>query len=205
MKRREPAPPQSETVARLLERLSPVLAELPTDTRFSEWLALSADPRAALVHLDALFAAGWKPSPNSLEALLRVCGASQALTTVLLSVADATPQWFDRAVTVGRVLPAEHVAEIERTAGGSFESPDMPALLRRHKRKHVLRIGARDLTGLANVEDTVRELSALADGAIEAATRFARAQAAKDYGTFDPNDPLRFVVLGMGKLGGGEL
>src|SRR5262249_50242535 len=77
--------------------------------------------------------------------------------------------------------------------------------LRRHKRREVLRIGARDLLGLAPVVETVRELSALAEGATEVAVSHARVQAAREYGSFDTTEALRFVVLGMGKLGGEEL
>jgi len=134
-----------------------------------------------------------------------VCGASQALSTSLLSVPGIDAGWFERALATPAVSAADHVAELGEALAGDFASLQVPALLRRHKRRHVLRIGARDLVGLAPVTETVRELSALAEGAIEIATRYARCQAVADYGDFAADDVLRFVVLGMGKLGGAEL
>jgi glutamate-ammonia ligase adenylyltransferase len=58
------------------------------------------------------------------------------------------------------------------------------------------------------LEETVRELSALADASLDAACRFCRAEVEKDYGLLNlpgSDKPNRFVILGMGKLGGGEL
>jgi glutamate-ammonia-ligase adenylyltransferase len=64
-----------------------------------------------------------------------------------------------------------------------------------------VRIGGRDLLGLGTVDDTVRELSGLAEGTVDAAVQCVRARLAAEWG--DPS--AGFVVLGMGKLGGEEL
>ena len=80
--------------------------------------------------------------------------------------------------------------------------------LRRHKQREYLRIGARDLIASVTLEETVRELSALADASLDAAYRFCRAAVEKDYGVLNlpgTETPNRFVILGMGKLGGDEL
>ena len=58
------------------------------------------------------------------------------------------------------------------------------------------------------MEETVRELTALAEASLEAAYRFCRAEVEKDFGALllpGKQEPNRFVILGMGKLGGGEL
>src|SRR5213076_1290735 len=84
----------------------------------------------------------------------------------------------------------------------------LQAVLRRHRRRELVRIGGRDLLGLAGVEDTVRELTALAEGVIEAAVASVRARLAAEWGeALVPGEgrPAAFVVLGMGKLGGEEL
>lgn len=189
----------------MLERLSPWARTHGVLDRLTDALPRAADPAAALVNLEALIAAGWDPSGELLEPLLSICGASQALVSVLLSVPGVDADWLARMLAEPAVSCAEHVGEIARAASGAFGSAEMPAALRRHKRRHVLRIGARDLLRLAPVEETVRELSSLADGTIEAAVRYARAQVAKDYGSFAGENALRFVVLAMGKLGGSEL
>jgi glutamate-ammonia-ligase adenylyltransferase len=82
------------------------------------------------------------------------------------------------------------------------------AALRQHKQREYLRIGARDLMPSVTMEETVRELTALADASLEAACHFCRAEVEKDYGVLnlpETEKPNRFVVLGMGKLGCGEL
>ncbi len=197
--------PRAAEVARGLERLSPWARKHGVLERLTDALPRAADPAAALINLEALIGAGWTPSGDLLEPLLGICGASQALVSVLLSVPGVDAAWVARALAEPAVSPAEHVAEIARVTGGAFGLADMPTILRRHKRRHVLRIGARDLLRLAPVEDTVRELSSLADGTIEVAVRYARAQLAKDYGEFAGENALRFTALAMGKLGGGEL
>ena len=58
------------------------------------------------------------------------------------------------------------------------------------------------------MEETVRELTALAEASLEAAYRFCRAEVEKDFGTLllpGKQEPNGFVILGMGKLGGREL
>jgi len=64
--------------------------------------------------------------------------------------------------------------------------------LRRFKRRHLLRIGARDVLGMASLDATGRELSSLADACVEAALR-----------SLEPTLP--FAVIGLGRLGGAEL
>jgi [glutamine synthetase] adenylyltransferase / [glutamine synthetase]-adenylyl-L-tyrosine phosphorylase len=196
--------PNHEALAGSLVRLAPWARERGVLDELPRWLSRAADPAAGAANLEALLAAGWDPTPALVEPLVRICGASQALASVLLSVSGVDPAWLERALATEAVSPSEHVAELS-AAAGSFDSIDASALLRRHKRRHVLRIGGRDLLGLASVGDTVRELSALAEGASEVAVRHARAQVARDYGGFAADDRLRFVVLGMGKLGGREL
>ena len=64
--------------------------------------------------------------------------------------------------------------------------------LRRFKRRHLLRIGARDVLGFAALDAAGRELSSLADACVEAALR-----------SLEPTLP--FAVIGLGRLGGAEL
>jgi glutamate-ammonia-ligase adenylyltransferase len=64
--------------------------------------------------------------------------------------------------------------------------------LRRFKRRELLRVAARDLLGLATLEVTERELTALAEACLEVALA-----------GLEPSVP--FTVIGMGRLGGAEL
>lgn len=83
--------------------------------------------------------------------------------------------------------------------------------LRRFHRREMLRIGARDLFRVASVVETVQSLSRLAEIVIHAAYRLVHEELCKEYGIPLYRGPgmsrssKGFVVLGMGKLGGGEL
>ncbi len=83
--------------------------------------------------------------------------------------------------------------------------------LRRFHRREMLRIGARDLFRVGSVAETVQSLSRLAEIVIHAAYRLVHEELCKEYGIPLYRGPgtsrssKGFVVLGMGKLGGGEL
>ena len=110
-----------------------------------------------------------------------------------------------RARRRGLVAAGEHVAAFrEAVAPRRRRRARTPAAAR--KRRQYLRIGARDLLGLASVGETCVELSSLAEAAPEIAVGHARLQVARAVRRFRAQrDGLRFVVLGMGKLGGDEL
>jgi len=90
---------------------------------------------------------------------------------------------------------------------GTGTEPQLQAALRRWRRREFTRIAWRDLAGWAELPETLADLSAFADAAITAALAHARAALSARYG--EPRSgsgavqPL--VVIGMGKLGGGEL
>ena len=103
---------------------------------------------------------------------------------------------------------AEHLRGLEPAIKKTASFADFCAALRLHKQREYLRIGARDLMASVTMEETVRELTALAETALDAAYRFSRAEVEKDYGALNQpgsEKPNRFVVIGMGKLGGREL
>jgi glutamate-ammonia-ligase adenylyltransferase len=96
----------------------------------------------------------------------------------------------------------------ERFEGLSIDA--RPAELRRFARDERVRVALRELLPLslggADVDVTAGELSALADVTIDAAYRIALEEVTARYGPIlTRNGPGRFVVLGMGKLGGNEL
>jgi [glutamine synthetase] adenylyltransferase / [glutamine synthetase]-adenylyl-L-tyrosine phosphorylase len=81
------------------------------------------------------------------------------------------------------------------------------ARMRRWRRRELTRIAWRDLAGWASLTETLAELSAFADRAIAAAVTAAeetlRTRYGEPRGTGGAVQPL--VIIGMGKLGGGEL
>ncbi len=85
--------------------------------------------------------------------------------------------------------------------------PEMLARLRRHRLGSMLQIAWRDLAGWASLEETLDELSDLADRSIVAALAFARRALHERMGVPRGEDGTEqhLLVLGMGKLGGREL
>ena len=76
------------------------------------------------------------------------------------------------------------------------------ALLRDLRTQENLRIGLRELRG-ANLRDTSAELASLASAALQGALDHHVPQLVARHGPLDP--PCRHLVVGLGKLGGGEL
>ena len=79
--------------------------------------------------------------------------------------------------------------------------------LRRIRRREMVRIIWRDLTRQADLTETTRVLSELADATTECALNWLHRELAKDLGepTSQDGSPQRMVVIGMGKLGAFEL
>ena len=93
-----------------------------------------------------------------------------------------------------------------RLASSGGEDAAMSAL-RRYRRREALRLIWRDVCGLDSVADTLAGSTALAEACIAAALRYAEAEFAQRYGNaLGASGALqRLVVIGLGKLGGGEL
>ena len=120
--------------------------------------------------LQRRFASGAKSTVA--EAFVTVTSASRALTELCISDAAAL----------------DVLADLDRPV--TFDIEDVDAL-RRWKRLGLLRIAARDLLGIDDLEVVGQNLAALADDALRTACRLANTSG--------------LAIIGMGKLGGNEL
>jgi len=79
--------------------------------------------------------------------------------------------------------------------------------LRRFRRREMVRIAWRDLTGLSTLSETMGDLSGLARSVLDVAVSRLHGELVTRFGVpCDPDgSPLSLVVFGMGKLGAGEL
>ncbi len=91
-------------------------------------------------------------------------------------------------------------------------SPDdllapLKTALRRFRRQEMVRIAVRDLAGICDLDDTMADLSSLAAAATDGALGllFDRMCATDGVPEDDAGNCQRLVVIGMGKLGAGEL
>lgn len=85
--------------------------------------------------------------------------------------------------------------------------PAFMAALRQLRQREMVRIALRDLMGWASLEETLADLSALASQCIARADEYARQALMPRFGVPRNGEGIeqRLIILGMGKLGGGEL
>jgi [glutamine synthetase] adenylyltransferase / [glutamine synthetase]-adenylyl-L-tyrosine phosphorylase len=199
--------------AALAEGLSALVKRLPAASaeEVANALASAGDPVAALHGIVRLLdAGGGTPEEGQVGPLLRLLGGSPILSGTLAGEGERWPALFATVLQVARRSGADHRQAMARDGvQGPLSREELQAGLRRHRRREMVRIGGRDLLRLATVDETVREISALAEGVIESAVECARARIAVEWGEATlPGDGGRlvaFCVLGMGKLGGEEL
>ena len=88
------------------------------------------------------------------------------------------------------------------------DEPSLWWALRKLREQVMLRVITRDLSGWADLEEVVATMTALAEVTIAVASDYLEHQLAAQYGVPLSNDcktPQQLHVIGMGKLGGGEL
>jgi len=146
------------------------------------------------------------------RALLEALLASGELLPELLASTGATiaallaDPWLRRPKP-----PAQLAAAVDEGTADAADFADFKRRLRLVRRREMLRLGAREL-GWGTTAEVARELAAFADACLDAACRFADAELGRELGPPLVDDPgergyprSRFVVMGMGKLGGEEL
>ncbi len=109
--------------------------------------------------------------------------------------------------------PKASLKRIVDAAADAWRADDQSELMRRLRRgrqETALLVALADLGGIWDVIDVTDALTAFADAAVGAAARFVLAEAAAAglVSLADEGDPVRdsgWIILGMGKLGAGEL
>ena len=131
------------------------------------------------------------------EFVARACIRDPALLADLLASGD-----LNASYTSG-----DWAIRLERWLAEATDEDRLGAALRRFRRREMVRIAWRDLAGLAGLEETLNDLTAVAEHAVDAALERLYDGQRQRFGI--PRDaegqPQRLVVLGMGKLGGREL
>ena len=136
------------------------------------------------------------------QILLELFSQSQFLADILVR----NPELF-RWLTASDVLTTtktgvQYRAEVAEGVGLFQRLEKKLDSLKRFQRRELLRIGARQILQEAEVTTTSAELSALADSVIEAVLQLAYEHVFEATQIAAPRD---LAVIGLGKLGGGEL
>jgi glutamate-ammonia-ligase adenylyltransferase len=225
------APEQAAANLRLLAPHFPSTTGL---ARVLADLADSAAPDMALNNLERFLAASAR-ADNIAEyiadrddvrtALVTLFAGSQFLSDVLIAqphafhwLIEENGLWYGRGATYYREAARSHIE-------GHVELSDQRRVLSMWRRREMLRIGMRDLLGLATMEEVTRDISDLAQAIIQLGAELTYQAMAQRYGHPVPesaswdsgsgDSPAEDIspastaagmcVLGMGKLGGREL
>ncbi len=121
------------------------------------------------------------------------------------------PEWLVHCQLQGELerpyASGEMAVRLETALDGATDDLDLSRRLRVFRRHEMVRIIWRDLANLAPLDETLEDLSALADACIEQALSHLYASACQEMGVprNAEGEAQPLVVLGMGKLGAREL
>ncbi|MEE8423705.1 MAG: bifunctional [glutamate--ammonia ligase]-adenylyl-L-tyrosine phosphorylase/[glutamate--ammonia-ligase] adenylyltransferase, partial [Thermodesulfobacteriota bacterium] len=150
-------------------------------------------------------------SKEKLSQIAWIVSSSQFLANIILRHPQHLSALFTEKLLSQSKKFEEFLNELLEETLTIDKHDEMTRILRLYKQKEYLRIGARDLLGLAKLEEVVEEISDLASVSLEAAYRFSLLKIKKEHGTPYEEGPdgskkeAEFAVIGMGKLGGREL
>ncbi|HZT21922.1 MAG TPA: hypothetical protein VFB55_03340 [Verrucomicrobiae bacterium] len=161
-----------------------------------------SDPDRVLTRLDSFIAAYgargalmemWSYNPALFELMLLLFDRSEFLA----EAAIRDPDLVDDLVAGGRLRRRKTAAEILADLRHGHTDADQHLWLRRYHQTERMRLGLRDILGLADFEQNLAELSALAEACLQYAVEVVMR---RHKISFPP-----FAVIGFGKLGGREI
>jgi glutamate-ammonia-ligase adenylyltransferase len=141
------------------------------------------------------------------ETLPRVWACSEFVATASLRAPDLLRDLIASGALFERAADDVFAREVRERVSGASEAEVLEAL-RRFRKRHMVRIAWRDIAGWSDLDETLRDLSALADACIGFAYTYMYEALVARYGTprgADSREPQPLMILAMGKLGGREL
>jgi len=161
-----------------------------------------SDPDRVVTRLDSFISAYgaratlfelWNRNPTIFELLVLLFDRSEFLA----EMAIRTPDLVDELVISGRLRQRKSAEETLRDLRHGLNDEDQRLWLRRYHQAELMRIGLRDILGLADFEQYLTELSGLADACLQ----YALEVVLRQHKIKAPP----FVIIGLGKLGGAEI
>jgi len=198
-----------------------LLADTPFNGSLKELLRLAVQSPSPDACLNNLERAAKEVPPGYIEeslknsatlpSLERIFGSSHYLTNIICQD-PALYGWLfiDNGIAVSKDLET-FLGELNGALKDITDVNGVMRALRVYRHKEYLRIGSRDLLGMSDVKATTAELSYLAEASLDAAVEFSERHLKNSYGApmFTDQDgsvlEAVFTVIGLGKLGGGEL
>ncbi|RMF17512.1 MAG: bifunctional [glutamate--ammonia ligase]-adenylyl-L-tyrosine phosphorylase/[glutamate--ammonia-ligase] adenylyltransferase, partial [Gammaproteobacteria bacterium] len=134
-----------------------------------------------------------------------------AVSDFLCKAAEADPEWVVSALGQGRFAQpwckAEAADTLTQSIDQAADEAELKRILRVLRRRAMWHIVYRDLVLNVPLEETVTDMTQLAERLTDGALNWLYADACRQWGTptGPAGQPVKMVVLGMGKLGAGEL
>jgi glutamate-ammonia-ligase adenylyltransferase len=141
--------------------------------------------------------------PELISSISKVFSCSQFVAESCIK----NPEFIFDLMSTGRLYSPDTEKEYQVLLHNQSVEKDLAVLLRKFRRQEMVRIAWRDLAGWAELDETLADVSALAETCIQYALDQLYQQACELKGTptYDDGSELQLVVLGMGKLGAWEL
>lgn len=194
------SPRTTELARQLILKFLSLCPQIPAANKSQP--KILSDPDRVLARLDSFSAAYgsratllelWNNNPKYFELLLLFFDRSEFLA----ETAIRTPDLIDDLVSSGRLQRRKTAPEILKELRFGLRDPDQFLWLRRYHQAELIRLGLRDISGEADIEQTPAELSAFADACIQYALEVVLKKN-------KIKSPL-FAIIGLGKLGGAEI
>jgi len=142
---------------------------------------------------------------RTLETVLQLFSTSQFFSDLLI----ANPDFLEMIRIPLRASPsrAEMLAQLQADVDAAYEDSGVLRAFRKFRQRHILRIGTNDIIRERPLEEITRDISRVADCALEIAVHTALRLIGARFGEpmTHAGEPARVVVMAFGKLGGKEL
>ena len=160
-------------------------------------------------YLNAADAAGIPPIPNPeiIESLKQVFALSDFVAAVCTRDPAIPVDLIDSGDITHQYSKTEYHLKMGSALSAAVDEETLSRLLRRYRRREMVRIAWRDLSGYADLSQTVSDLSAFADACLDHALNMLYQWQCHLLGTPTAADGTKqhLVILGLGKLGAREL
>ncbi|MBI2413835.1 MAG: bifunctional [glutamate--ammonia ligase]-adenylyl-L-tyrosine phosphorylase/[glutamate--ammonia-ligase] adenylyltransferase [Deltaproteobacteria bacterium] len=186
----------------LLQKLGPL---------FLSRAASSPDPDKALNNLERFlssigarttFYSLLAENPLVTDELLKLFGTSEFLSHALIERPEGLDLLLSKELAIPYKTRGEVFDAVSKEVSLHDDYEEKLDALRRVKNQEILRIGVNDVRGELSPHAVSRQMTFTAEAALASAIDISIAELVQRYGS--PGEA-RFVVLGLGKLGGGEL
>ncbi|MFA6223565.1 MAG: bifunctional [glutamate--ammonia ligase]-adenylyl-L-tyrosine phosphorylase/[glutamate--ammonia-ligase] adenylyltransferase [Desulfomonilaceae bacterium] len=195
----------SEKTSNLLERLAPLLLDSALMAPEPEKTIAALDSYIACLMGAPNYYSTFLENPATIRFLVRILGESRFFTELLIRHPESIDSLIGRGSELSFKTPEILRKEILERLDYTENLEDKLNVLRRFKNEETLLIGVRQLN--AEIESSIarRLITDLADVCLAASVEIARHEMERKFGSEGLGDPLPFVILGMGKLGGMEM